>query len=316
LRLSRHIFFAVISPFAFLLPAGCGDDGGPGGPPDAGQEAPPDASGGLDAAPPADAAAPADAPGNGAPDATPGPPVGTCVPSEAIAPPGSGECVLPGGMGVYAEPHIDEWYDGKFIAEASCSILGIDSNPRSYFRIEMDCIQSAGDPFDASRPLLIDIRSETRVLPPRLLAGERFALRIARNHFDSGDSGPNITWLTMRDEDDGALLFALNTRSPVPDQVLLDRLSLTAGEWLAPIVVDTVTGVCPTVPDDDGTAERIALDITVPGQEPVRLVDRHTAYLGDTYFLELGTFAHFSSPEVGERPFEALMLAAVDVCAE
>jgi hypothetical protein len=316
LRHSRHIIFAVIFSFASLLAAGCGEAIQPDDPPDASPEGPPDAPGAVDAASPADAPPPDAPPGNGTPDATPGPPVQTCVPSGAIAPPGSGECLSHEVGSLYALLHNEGWYGGRFIAEASCSIIGIDSNPSTYFRIELDCQPIAGDPFETFLPLGIDIRSQTRVLPPQLVAGEQFALRLAHISFDSGGSGPNITWLTMRDEEDGALLFALNTRSPVPDQELLDRLSLTAGDWLAPIAVDTVTGVCPIVPDDEGTAERLALDITVPGQDPVRLVDRHTAYLGDTYFLELGTFAYFENPEVGQRQFEALMLAAVDVCAE
>lgn len=318
MRFSRHIIFAVIFSFASLLAAGCGQGIQPNSPPDAGPEAPPDASGAVDAASPADAGLPTDAlPDNGTPDAIPGPPVGTCVPSDAIAPPGSGECLPPADNGrFHVLPHIDGWYDGRFIAEATCSIFEVDTASTMSFLIHMDCIQHAGDPFETFLPLVILIHSDTRVLPPRLLAGERFALRLANTSWDS--AGLEEFWLTMRDEVDGSLLFSLSIgRSLVPDQERLDRLSLTAADWLAPIVVDTVRGVCPTVPFYDGTAERAALDITVPGQEPVRLVDRYTAYLGDTYFVEMGTLATVSTIEDGfEQPIEELMLAAIDVCAE
>jgi hypothetical protein len=306
LRNSRHAIFAV--SLTSLIAAGCGE--GTNDPSDAQPPSLPDAALVVDAAP-------ADAPESDIPDAMPVPPVGTCVPSEAIAPPGSGDCVAAEVGGVSATPHIGGWYNGRFIAEASCSITSVAPFV-GYVRLELDCTQTAGDAFETALPMVIDIDSGTRVLPPGLVAGEEFALRIAYNSFDSGGGGPNQIWLTIRDADDGALLFALGAGpSLVPETAVLARLSLTADDWLAPVVVDTVTGVCPATPANEGTLERVAADVTVPGEGPVRLNDRLTAYLGDAYFVELGTFSHFSNPEGPDRvSLQSLMIVAADRCVQ
>jgi hypothetical protein len=308
LRNSRHVDFAVILSVTSLIAAGCGE--GTNDPPDAQPPAPPDAALVVDAAPP-------DAPVYDIVDAMPGPPVGTCVPSEAIAPPGSGECVSALGHVLFADTHnLGGWYNGRFIAEAACSIINV-APLVGRFQIEMDCEVTAGDPFETHLPTVVEVHSPTRVLPPGLVAGERFTLRMAHLSFDSGSS-TNRTWLTMRDEEDGSLLFAVSSApSLTPEQELLDRLSLTAADWLAPITVETEDGLCPTEVVGDVTLERVAVDVTVPGEGPVRLVDRVTAYLDDGYFVELGSFHQFSDPDWPyDTTLQAMMIVAADRCVQ
>jgi hypothetical protein len=270
-----------------------------------------DASLAVDATPAADAAVgPPDA---AAADASP-PLFPSCVPRDSLDPPGSGACLPPRGF-VGAWATLEGWYGDRFIAEAACSIFAIQPGNQSSFLIEMNCSQHSGDPFDHSQPVRIQLWNSLYALPPQLVAGERFMLRVAQ--YVSDEDSPEELYLTMRGED-GTLWLALTDADTfVPDQFLLDRLSLTADEWLAPIVVASETGVCPWEDHDQGgSVQRVAVDVTVPGDAPLRLIDRRTAYLGNAYRIEVGGMSHFSSPENEAWPSWQLLISAMDLCAE
>lgn len=304
------VVLASLCSIASLVAAGCGIYL------DLEPDERPDAARAVDAAPRADAVTIPDAsPDAGTADASL-PRFGTCVPRASIDPPGSGECLPPTGENFGGWATVEGWYAYRFIGEASCAVFDIGSVNEASFVVDMNCEQHAGDPFDDSQPVRLQIWNTVHALPPQLVAGERFELRMA--HYSPDEDDSSELYLTMRSEVDGALWFALTSADTfVPDQELLDRLSLTADEWLAPIVLGSETGVCP-IEDHElgGTVQRVAVDVTVPGDAPLRLVDRRTAYLGDAYLVAVGDMSYYTSPENEAWPSWQLMITTMDLCVE